>query len=904
MDEKQFPSSFYTITITMLRLMRFSFTLVLCCFAILPSILWTSFAEGSKPVLRLAVNPWVGSELNAHIAKIILEEELGYETELVSIDENAQFPALADGLLDATLEVWPSGHGDDYREYVEGENSVEDLGPLGVIGKIGWYVPGYLVESDPSLATWEGIKENADLFRTAASGEAGQFLTGEPTWSSHDQEIITTLGLNLKIVYSGSENDLLAAIDAAFAEEKPLLFYFWSPHAFSTKHELSEVALPPDARYGTDVTYKAVAARLSDAAPAAYGLLKRFSLSNSDQIAMMAEMTRSGVGTAEAAAAWVAQNEPTWRTWLGRGREGFPPIPAPANAWAEEHLFVIDKDTDGVYVGVNDLYAQSRAPLFPQIETRDDFIGRDVFCFFPFDQAKRFQADDRRVIESGIPVSEHRVIQPMGGAPQRVNFTKVPLRDATGAIIGLRAVWHSATRPSLEIRNGSGGVEVSYPDDASTSIYHLESNDELSDPAGWSPEIGPPVFADGNLIIRSQPGTDEDGQKYFRLNSNRTVKIGALISLTGEWSTLGRNIEAALDVGVEALNLEELSSGSGVRFHAEVRDTKLDPDLALSQLQELASDGVRLVIGPQSSAEVALLKPFADANDIVLISPGSTASSLSIADDNVLRFCPDDTHEARAMVAMLQADGIEAIVPVWRDDVGNQGLRDSMVQLFPMEGGTVSAGFRYAADESDFQSVAKELAAQIAEAQLSHRGRVAVYLAGFDEVARLFVVAKSDPGLDAVPWYGSDGVVQSSSLAADEEAALFAVEHGYPCPIFGLDARFATIWKPLSTGIQRRSGVEADAFALAAYDGLRVAALAYRAVGVDGAFSELRTAFIEAAGTYTGATGATVLNAAGDRDGGAFDFWSLKMEERGYTWYQSASFEPDDAQGGSITRLP
>ncbi len=889
--------------------MRLFLGLMIGWFAVLPLVMQTSLAEGSKPVLRIAVNNWVGSELNAQVAKIVLEEGLGYDIELVSIDEIAQFPALAEGLVDASLEVWPSGHFEDYQKYVEDEKSIEDLGPLGVIGKIGWYLPSYLVESDSSLATWKGIKANADLFRTAASGEAGQFLTGAPTWSSYDQQIITTLGLNLSIVYAGSEDKLVAAIDSAFVEKRPLLFYFWTPHTLFTKYALTEVAMPPDFddSYATDVTYKVVAAGLNESAPAAHRLLKHFHLSNADQLAMMADMDQSGKGAAEAAAAWVVQNESTWKAWIAAGRDDFPPIPAPANAWAEEHLFVIDKDTNGVYIDVNDRYAQSRAPLYPQIETRDDFIGRDVFCFFPADQAERFQADDQRVIQSGAPLTEQRVIQPIGSDPQTISFTKVPLRDAAGAIIGIRAVWHSSTLPLLEVNRDRGGVEVSYPESTLTSIYHLESNDELSDPDGWVPEIGPPESVDGRWIFRSQPEADEDGQKYFRLNANRTVTIGALLSLTGEWSSLGRNIEAAFEVGLDALNLEELSSGSGIRYQVDIRDTKLDPDLALSQLQELAAEGVRLVIGPQSSAEVALLKPFADAHDILLVSPGSTASSLSIADDNVLRFCPDDTYEAEAMVALLQADGIEAIVPVWRDDVGNRGLRDSMARRFPMEGGTVHPGVQYAADETDFQGVADRVAAQIVVAQASHPGGVAVYLAGFDEVIGLFLAASFQPDLGAVPWYGSsDGVVQSAALAENAEAALFAVEHRYPCPIFGLDGRYASIWEPLITSIERHSGGDVDAFALAAYDSLRVAALAYRAVGIDGTFNEFRTAFIEAAGTYTGATGATGLNAAGDRDGGAFDFWSLRMTKRGYGWYQSASFEPDadGGEGGSITRFP
>jgi branched-chain amino acid transport system substrate-binding protein len=64
----------------------------------------------------------------------------------------------------------------------------------------------------------------------------------------------------------------------------------------------------------------------------------------------------------------------------------------------------------------------------------------------------------------------------------------------------------------------------------------------------------------------------------------------------------------------------------------------------------------------------------------VLISQGSTASSLSIAGDNIFRLVPDDTREAVAMTTMLRADGIRALIPVWRTDLGNDDLAHSVTR--------------------------------------------------------------------------------------------------------------------------------------------------------------------------------------------------------------------------------
>ena len=65
--------------------------------------------HGGQSTIRLAQNAWLGSELNATVAQILLEEELGFSVELVEIDEDAQWDLIAAGDLDASLEVWPSG---------------------------------------------------------------------------------------------------------------------------------------------------------------------------------------------------------------------------------------------------------------------------------------------------------------------------------------------------------------------------------------------------------------------------------------------------------------------------------------------------------------------------------------------------------------------------------------------------------------------------------------------------------------------------------------------------------------------------------------------------------------------------------------------------------------------------
>jgi glycine betaine/proline transport system substrate-binding protein len=245
--------------------------------------------------VSLVANPWPGSYANAHVARIIIEEELGAEVEIVELDENAQWAGLDDGSLDAVLEVWPSGHGENIARFIEDRGTVEDIGELGALGQIGWFTPTYVVEEDPELATWEGLEGNEELFATAETGSSGQFLAADPSFVQFDETIIENLDLDFQVVQSGSEAAQLTAVEAAIDREEPVLFYFYTPHWLHAQYDLTMVELPawdeeceePEAErtcgYPEDVLFKAASAELAERNPDVHTFLTNFQLQNEDQ---------------------------------------------------------------------------------------------------------------------------------------------------------------------------------------------------------------------------------------------------------------------------------------------------------------------------------------------------------------------------------------------------------------------------------------------------------------------------------------------------------------------------------------------------------------------------------------------------------------------------------------------
>jgi branched-chain amino acid transport system substrate-binding protein len=369
------------------------------------------------------------------------------------------------------------------------------------------------------------------------------------------------------------------------------------------------------------------------------------------------------------------------------------------------------------------------------------------------------------------------------------------------------------------------------------------------------------------------------------------VKIGVLASLTGSGFSLGRNTVAALQIA--ARDLKNIGPQyRPARFRFLVRDTQQNPSRALDAIRDLNALGVKIIIGPQTSSEVAMIKPFADANNILVISQGSTASSLAISGDNILRFCPNDRREAEALVALLQHDGVRAIVPLWRNDAGNGGLHDSVKIRFQALGGRVAPGFRYELTTTDFSAATNSVASQITNliAGGISPSAVAVYLAAFDEAVDVFHSAEANTTLANTAWYGSDGVALSAALTGDSSAAGFAASVGYPNPIFGLPDALRNRWQPIADEVEGRTGIAPDAFALSTYDALFVVNLALQHPKALKNFGRFKAEFIEEADHYQGITGSTALDPAGDRLNGDFDFWAVRLRNGNYTWVRVATY--------------
>ncbi len=286
----------------------------------------TNAGGGNTDKVTLAQPSWVGAQANVAVAAKLLEDELGLDVEVKQLDEPAAFDALHSGKADAILEDW-GGVPKKEKLYVEEKKTVVNGGDLGVEGHIGWFVPKYYAEKHPEVKTWKGLKDNWKDFQTSESGDKGQFLGAAPSYTTHDKELIKNLGLNFKIVPTGSEAAELKEIKRLYDAEKPFIGYWWQPQWMNAEIEMVEVKLPPyeegcldekkiKCGYDTLMLQKYFNDDFAESDSEAAKFLKNFKWTTEDQNKVAQMIAGEGMDPEDAAAEWVKANKSTWEKWL------------------------------------------------------------------------------------------------------------------------------------------------------------------------------------------------------------------------------------------------------------------------------------------------------------------------------------------------------------------------------------------------------------------------------------------------------------------------------------------------------------------------------------------------------------------------------------------------------------
>lgn len=378
-------------------------------------------------------------------------------------------------------------------------------------------------------------------------------------------------------------------------------------------------------------------------------------------------------------------------------------------------------------------------------------------------------------------------------------------------------------------------------------------------------------------------------------NQPNVIKVGVLLGFTGSGSQNAIDTKASLELAKSDINSYLTQTGYQGTVDLYFEDTRSDTTEAKIKTQLLIDKGIKLIIGPYTSAETKAVKNITDPRHVLVVSHSAVSTSLAIPNDYLLRFVPCDTYQAEAINAMFTADSIKAIIPVIRNDLWSNSLVTATDSVFTQNGGEILTRQSFEPGTIDFTSLIAAVKAEItAGTNLYGVDKVAIYLVSYGD-GTSFLEALSDAGVtENIKIYGASAFAQSSTLTGSNKAAAYAITSNLQCPVFGFDEAATHIYEPLLDKIELITGTRASIYALAAYDILWNMVLTSITHDPKISPAEFKTAFIEMAANYFGATGSARLDGNGDRMNVYYDFWSVGIENSEYVWQLSAKYNTTD----------
>lgn len=393
-------------------------------------------------------------------------------------------------------------------------------------------------------------------------------------------------------------------------------------------------------------------------------------------------------------------------------------------------------------------------------------------------------------------------------------------------------------------------------------------------------------------------------REFIPDGKDKQIRIGLLLSLTGDNATMGKSFARMLEMAetdINALLQRKYSVNSKIEY--VMANTESNPSVALTKIKAMKEDGIQFVIGPTSSAELEAIADYVNQNEMILISPCSTAVSLA-KNDNIFRLTLDNSKQAYALAALMIHEGYRNVVGLYRNDNYGSELFSLFSHSFTEMGGHCGNGVSYDSNTKQFDGIVKALETQVSDSLKTYNPKqTAILMISFDEgISILETLANSQSFLADFQWYGGDVIAGNSAFLKSSSALKIALQTKLTAAISGRGKNSKVFFSdPFWENSAQSLGYSLTAYDVSAYD----AAWLFTQLAEnqdwrwDSPFTDLRSDFITLANNTNGYRSKNALNDVGDSLYGSIDFYRINSSLTSQTWdvYAAYWYFMDDIAG-------
>jgi len=333
----------------------------------------------------------------------------------------------------------------------------------------------------------------------------------------------------------------------------------------------------------------------------------------------------------------------------------------------------------------------------------------------------------------------------------------------------------------------------------------------------------------------------------FSQSQTGSIKIGAVLPLTGDSAAWGEQGKYGIELAVEEIN----SKGgiNGKKLEVVYEDSQAIPKNAVTSIQKLINvDKVPAVVGDIVSATTLAMAPIAEKSKTVLIAISASAPAITNAGEYIYRVWPSDLLEGSVLAEFVSKNKYKKVCILHIQTDYGTGLRDAFKKTFEQKGGRVILTQGYKQDETDFKPVLLKIKSKRPDA---------VYIVGYYKDSGLILKQAKEIGLKT-QFFGATAVESPKLIEIAGDAAEGLI---YPIITDFDPDNPSPIQKEFIEKFKKKFGVVPDWASSHSHDAVVVIAEAMKKGGTTGKAIKKT---IDSQKIFEGVTGKIVFDKNGD----------------------------------------
>ncbi|WP_077329117.1 ABC transporter substrate-binding protein [Virgibacillus siamensis] len=273
--------------------------------------------NGEKQTIVFADAGWESLRFHNWVARTIIEEGYGYQTDVTSGSTTVTLLGLQEGDINVYMEIWKQNIKDAWEKAVD-SGTVKKVSVNFDDNIQGFYVPTYVIEGDPErgikpmapdLKTTKDLLEYADVF----DGK----LYGSPLgWKAEEisQQQMEKYGLKDKFKYiqPGSGASLKQSMVQHYEKGEPWVGYMWGPTWMLGMYDMTYL----EGTFPQNDVLVAINKDLEDTAPKVVEFLSNYQTSADITNAVLSDMKKNEIEAKDEAKKWLKKNPDIWTKWV------------------------------------------------------------------------------------------------------------------------------------------------------------------------------------------------------------------------------------------------------------------------------------------------------------------------------------------------------------------------------------------------------------------------------------------------------------------------------------------------------------------------------------------------------------------------------------------------------------